>query len=67
MKPGGSVIELLSIFGVPSNKEYPIEIHNFYRIMANVMGHLYFSVSNLSGKAIDFEKNKKALDMIKAL
>jgi hypothetical protein len=67
MKPGGSVIELLSIFDVPTNEEYPIEIHNFYRIMANVMGHLYFSVSNLSGKALDFEKNKKALDIIKAL
>jgi hypothetical protein len=67
MKPGGSVIELLSIFNVSSNKEYPTEIHNFYRIIANVVGHLHFSVSNLSGKALDFEKNKKALDMIKAL
>jgi hypothetical protein len=67
MRPGGSVIELLSIFSVSSNQEYPIEIHNFYRIMANIRNHLYFSVSNLSGKAMDFEKNKKALDMIKAL
>jgi hypothetical protein len=67
MKPGGSVIELLSIFGVSSDEKYPIEIHNFYRIMANIMGHLYFSVSNLSGKALAFEKNKKALDVIKAL
>jgi hypothetical protein len=67
MKPGGSVIELLSIFDVPSSEEYPIEIHNFYRIMANAMGHLYFSVSNLSGKALDFKRNKKALDIIKAL
>ena len=67
MKPGGTVIELLSIFSVPSNTDYPVETHNFYRIMANVMGHLYFSVSNLSGKALAFEKNKKALDVIKAL
>jgi hypothetical protein len=67
MRPGGSVIELLSIFGISSDEKYPIEIHNFYRIMANVMGHLYFSVSNLSGKASNFEENKKALDIIKAL
>jgi hypothetical protein len=67
MKPGGSVIELLSIFDVPTNEEYPIEIHSFYRIMASVMGHLYFSVSNLSGKTLAFEKNKKALDIIKVL
>jgi hypothetical protein len=67
MKPKGSVIELLSVFGVSSNEKYPIEIHNFYRIMANIMKHLYFSVSNLSGKADDFTRNKKYLDIIKAL
>jgi hypothetical protein len=66
MKPGGTVIELVSIFTTGS-ANYPIEIHHYYRIMANAMGHVYFSVSNLSGKAIDFENNKKALDIIKML
>jgi hypothetical protein len=31
------------------------------------MEHLYFSISNLSEKEIDFIKNKKALAMIKML
>jgi hypothetical protein len=66
MKPGGTVIELSSIFKT-GQTIYPTEIHHYYRIMANAMGHLYFSVSNLSGKAIDFTNNKKALDIIKML
>jgi hypothetical protein len=64
MKPGGTVIELLSVF---KGEEDIAEIHHFYRIMANAMRHLYFSVSNLSGKAEDFENNKKALKTIEML
>jgi capsular polysaccharide biosynthesis protein len=64
MKPGGTVIELLSVFD--SEKDM-IEIHHFYRIMATAMRHLYFSVSNLSGKSDDFINNKKYLDIIKML
>jgi hypothetical protein len=66
MKPGGTVIELMSIFRIGSN-DCSIEIHHYYRIIANATGHVYFSISNLSGKAIDFKNNKKALDIIKML
>jgi hypothetical protein len=66
MKPGGTVIELLSVFR-PNGDDYPVEIHHYYRIMANAMKHLYFSVSNLSAKADDFTGNKKYLDIIKML
>jgi hypothetical protein len=66
MKPGGAVIELSSFFGA-GQYSYPLEFHHFYRIMANTRGLLYFSVSNLSAKAIDILNNQKALDIIKML
>jgi capsular polysaccharide biosynthesis protein len=66
MKPGGTVIELLSIFR-PNGDNYPIETHHYYRIMANAMRHLYFSISNLTGKSNDFFSNKKALNIIQML
>jgi hypothetical protein len=66
MKPEGAVIELSSFFtpGLPND---PVEIHDFYRVMAKTMNHLYFSVSLFSKKTIDFQSNKKALDIIKML
>jgi hypothetical protein len=66
MKPGGTVIELLSIFE-PNGADCPVEIHHYYKIMANVMRHLYLSISNLSGESEDFVNNKNALDVIKML
>jgi hypothetical protein len=51
----------------PDPNNYPFEYHHYYRMMANAMEHLYFSISNLSEKEIDFIKNKKALAMIKML
>lgn len=66
MKPGGTVIELLSIFR-PNGDDYPIEVHYYYKIMANAMKHLYFSVSNFSAKSDDFMNNDKALNVIKML
>jgi hypothetical protein len=66
MRPGGTMIELSSLFK-PDPTQYPFEYHHYYRMMANAMEHLYFSVSNLLGKEIDFINNKKALDIIKML
>jgi hypothetical protein len=66
MKPGGTVIELSSIFR-PNGNEYPVEIHHYYSIMASVMDHLYFSISNLSGKHEGFLNNEKALSIIKMI
>ena len=66
MKPGGIMIELSSPLK-PDPNNYPFEYHHYYRMMANAMEHLYFSISNLSEKEIDFIKNKKALAMIKML
>jgi hypothetical protein len=59
-------LELSSIFR-PNGDGYPVEIHHYYKIMANAMKHLYFSVSNLSAKADDFAGNQKCLDIIKML
>jgi hypothetical protein len=66
MKPGGSMIELSSIFR-PNSDSYPVEVHHYYRIMANVMKHLYLSISNFSAKSDDFINNKRHLDIIKML
>lgn len=66
MKPGGTVIELVSLFR-PNGKNYPVEIHHYYIILANMMKHLYFSVSNLSEKSDGIMNNKKALEIIKML
>ncbi len=59
MKQGGTVIEVSSVFDV-GNVSYPIEIHDFYRVMAMYRGHIYFSVSNVSKKFEDVIKNHKA-------
>jgi hypothetical protein len=66
MKPGGTVIELVSVFR-PNGSNYPTEIHHYYIVMANIMKHLYFSISNLSEKASSILSNKKALEIIKML
>jgi hypothetical protein len=66
MKPGGIMIELSSPLK-PDPNNYPFEYHHYYRMMANAMEHLYFSISNLSEKEIDFIKNKKALEIIRML
>jgi hypothetical protein len=68
MRPGGTVIELSSVFKPNTNpNQYPFEYHHYYRMMANAMDHLYFSISNLLEKEAEFINNKKALDMIKML
>jgi hypothetical protein len=66
MRPGGTMIELSSLFK-PDPSQYPFEYHHYYRMMANAMQHLYFSISNLSEKEVDFINNKKALDILKLL
>ena len=66
MKPGGIMIELSSFFK-PDPNNHPFEYHHYYRMMANAMEHLYFSISILLEKEIDFINNKKALSIIKML
>lgn len=66
MKPGGTVIELMSIFNIGSEKN-PNEIHEFYRIMGATKNHLYISAPNLYGEKeyiFNSQELKKIIEMI---
>lgn len=66
MQQGGVVIEISGLFSA-GDPEYPLEIHDFYRIMALYRGHLYFSVSNISKKIEDFVRSDKTIKLIEML
>lgn len=64
MKPGGTLVELSSFFDINDNG-VDVEIHHFYKVMADAKDHLYFSISNLLGKSENIVNNKKALDILR--
>ena len=66
MKPGGTVIELSSLFDI-NDDGTNVEIHHFYKILAAAKDHLYFSIPNLLGKSEKIINNKKALDILELL
>lgn len=63
MKPGGALVEISSFFDINDNG-VDVEIHHFYKVMADAKDHLYFSIPNLSGKSEKILANKKVLDII---
>jgi hypothetical protein len=63
MKPGGTMIELSSFFDIHDSGT-DVEIHHFYKVMADAKDHLYFSIPNLSGKSEKIITNKKVLDIL---
>lgn len=66
MKPGGTLVEISSFFDINDNG-VDVEIHHFYKIMADAKNHLYFSISNLLRKEKNILNNKKALDILRLL
>lgn len=68
MPPGGTVIELSSIlnFALSSDTMFS-EVHEYYKMISLFKKHLYFSISNVSGRAEDFINNKYAIETIRKL
>jgi hypothetical protein len=66
MKPGGTMIEISSLFDIHDDGT-DVEIHHFYKVMADAKDHLYFSIPNLSGKSEKVIANKKVLDILELL
>jgi hypothetical protein len=68
MPPGGTVIELSTILNLSLGSDTIFsEVHEYYKMISLFKKHLYFSISNVSGKAEDFINNKDAIDMIRKI
>lgn len=66
MKPGGTVLEISSLF-INGSIEFPVEIHDFYRIMAMCKEHLYFSIFSISRNFNKIMKDRKTINFIKMI